>query len=84
VADVWDWLFECVEGANRSGEGCGYPNLLVLLVPAGLAFVFASFRWTRSLRRGEPRPEVTTLEWVLVFGSLGLAGVVALVGAAVR
>jgi hypothetical protein len=57
---------------------------LVLLVPAGLAFFFASYRWNRSLRRGKSRPVLTTLDLILVFGSLGLAAVVMLVGAAVR
>jgi hypothetical protein len=85
AASLFDWLFECVEGANKGGEGCGYPNLIVLLVPAGLAFLLAYVRWSRRLGRGEPTESFLTVPVLaVVFGSLTLALLVGLIGPALR
>lgn len=82
AAGILDWLFECVEGANASGQGCGYPNLSVLFIPGALAFLFAYFSWNRKIRRGESGPYFTPLVRVLIWGSLALSGVAALIAVA--
>ncbi len=81
---MFDWLYECVEGANKSGEGCGYPNLLVLFVPGALAFLWAYLRWNRNLRRGTATPFFTPLVSAVIVGSLTLAAAAAVVGLTMR
>ena len=80
---LWSWLFRCTTIPDRvTGEGsCAQPNLLVLLVPAGLVVAYAALRWAWHARRGRVPPRlVTPAMRVVVVGSLVLISAAALFG----